>query len=96
MHIPVKDCPKTKSFGAVSSFGVVVFLMDSFEGSIPATCTELYDLDDAHVPATLRAIDCLGAPRRHNWRNILIEILDKVMCCQRRISIRDQFQFPSL
>lgn len=40
----VKVCPKTRSFGGVSSFGVVVLVMVSFDASIPASLEVLYSL----------------------------------------------------
>ena len=34
-NVPVKVLPKTSSSGGTSSFGVILFVIDSFDGSMP-------------------------------------------------------------
>ena len=44
-NIPVNVLPNTNSFGGTSSLGVVVFVMESFEGSM--SCSFIVDVDSA-------------------------------------------------
>jgi hypothetical protein len=101
IHIPVKFFPKTKSLGGSRSFGVVVLVMDSLDGSMaarPAPDSELYALAAAQTADARRAVDCLGVPRRHNWRSILVGTLDEATFCQRGVSVREsrESQRPSI
>ena len=45
LNIPVNVLPNTNSFGGTSPLGVVVLVIDSFEGSI--SCSFIVDADSA-------------------------------------------------
>lgn len=59
--IPVNVLPKTNSLGGTSSLGVVVFVIESLEGSRSASLAPdatLYDLEASQAATSLEG-DCL-------------------------------------